>query len=152
MRLQPQAYAVTRFILPVLLAGFIALSVCDLSAADSATQAEAHADLGLQLAHSGNLEREEAELRQAVDLEPRNPEFLSALGTLLAMDKKLEESTTIFRRALQIAPNNSTVRRYLAANLWQLHNYAEAKKHLQFLLQQHPDDAPSRLLLGMVSE
>jgi TolA-binding protein len=44
------------------------------------------------------------------------------------------------------------VRRYLAANLWQLHNYAEAKKHLQFLLQQHPDDPPSRLLLGMVSE
>jgi tetratricopeptide (TPR) repeat protein len=152
MRLQPQAYAVTRFILPVLLAGFIALSVCDLSAADSATQAQAHADLGFQLAHSGNLERAEAELRQAVDLEPRNPEFLSAFGTLLAMDKKLEESTTIFRRALQVAPNNSTVRRYLAANLWQLHNYAEAKKHLQFLLQQHPDDPPSRLLLGMVSE
>ena len=152
MRLQPQAYTVTRFILRVLLAGFIALSVCDLSAAENETQAQAHADLGLQLARSGNLERAEAELRQAVDLEPRNPEFLSALGTLLAMDKKLEESTTIFRRALQVAPNNSTVRRYLAANLWQLHNYSEAKKHLHILLQQQPKDAPSRLLLGMVSE
>src|SRR6266851_796341 len=152
MRLQHQAPALPRFIAPVLLVSFIALSMYDLSATENGTQAQAHADLGLQLARSGNLERAEAELRQAVDLEPRNAEFLSALGTLLAMDKKLEESTTIFRKALQVAPNNSTVRRYLAANLWQLHSYAEAKKHLQILLQQHPDDAPSRLLLGMVSE
>jgi len=115
-------------------------------------EARVHADHGLQLAQSGDLQGAENELRQAIKLEPRNPEFLSTLGTLLAMDKKLDESSTLFRKALQIAPQDSTSRRYLAANLWQLHRYPEAKQELQTLLRQHPNDAAARLLLGMVSE
>ena len=115
-------------------------------------EARVHADHGLQLAQSGDLQGAENELRQAIRLEPRNPEFLSTLGTLLAMDKKLDESSTLFRKALQLAPQDSTSRRYLAANLWQLHRYPEAKQELQTLLRQHPNDAAARLLLGMVSE
>jgi len=115
-------------------------------------EARVHADRGLQLAQSGDLQGAENELRQAIKLEPRNPEFLSTLGTLLAMDKKLDESSTLFRKALQLAPQDSTSRRYLAANLWQLHRYPEAKQELQTLLRQHPNDAAARLLLGMVSE
>jgi len=115
-------------------------------------EARVHADHGLQLAQSGDLQGAENELRQAIKLEPRNPEFLSTLGTLLAMDKKLDESSTLFRKALQLAPQDSTSRRYLAANLWQLHRYPEAKQELQTLLRQHPNDAAARLLLGMVSE
>lgn len=131
--------------------GLLAFLPLDLCRAESSS-ARAHADRGLALAHAGDLSAAEAELRQAVNLEPRNPEFLSTLATLLAMDKKLEESTTVFRKALQIAPQDSTVRRYLAANLWQLHRYPEAKHELDTILREHPDDAPSRLLLGMVSE
>jgi len=123
-----------------------------LYAADGRAEAQAHADSGLQLARSGDLPSAEAELRQAVTLEPRNPEFLSTLGTLLAIDHKLEESTTVFRKALQLVPRDLTVRRYLAANLWQLHRYSEAKQQLQILLQQQPNDAASRLLRGMVAE
>src|SRR5438552_9378049 len=115
-------------------------------------EARVHADHGLQLAQSGDLQGAENELRQAIKLEPRNPEFLSTLGTLLAMDKKLDESSTLFRKALQLAPQDATSRRYLAANLWQLHRYPEAKQELQTLLRQHPNDAAARLLLGMVSE
>ncbi len=114
--------------------------------------AQAHADLGIQLAQSGDLTSGENELRQAVKLEPNNPEFLSTLGTLLAMDKKLDESTAVFRKAVQLAPADFTSRRYLAANLWQLHSYGEAKRELEIILREHPNDAPSRLLLGMVSE
>ena len=114
--------------------------------------AQAHADLGIQLAQSGDLTSGENELHQAVKLEPNNPEFLSTLGTLLAMDKKLDESTAVFRKAVQLAPADFTSRRYLAANLWQLHSYGEAKRELEIILREHPDDAQSRLLLGMVSE
>jgi tetratricopeptide (TPR) repeat protein len=116
------------------------------------SEAQVHADQGLRLAQAGDLPSAENELRQAVKLEPRNPEFLSTLATVLAMDKKLEESTAIFSKALQLAPQDSTARRYLAANLWQLHRYPEARRELQVLLREHPNDAPSRLLLGMVSE
>jgi|SRR6266851_4730824 len=59
-----------------------------LYAADGRAEAQAHADSGLQLARSGDLPSAEAELRQAVKLEPHNPEFLSTLGTLLAIDHK----------------------------------------------------------------
>jgi tetratricopeptide (TPR) repeat protein len=77
---------------------------------------------------------------------------LAALGTILAQEHKLEESTELFRRALQIDSANLTVRRYLAANLWQLHRYAEARDNLQIILKRKPDDKGAQLLLGMVSE
>ena len=114
--------------------------------------AQSHADIGIQFARSGDLVRAADELRRAVMLAPANAEFLSTLGTVLAMDKKLEESTTAFRKALQLAPQDSITRRYLAANLWQLHRYSEAKRELKIILREHPNDAQSRLLLGMVSE
>jgi tetratricopeptide (TPR) repeat protein len=114
--------------------------------------AQSHADMGIQFARSGDMARAAEELRRAVMLAPTNAQFLSTLGTVLAMDKKLEESTHAFRKALQFAPQDSTSRRYLAANLWQLHRYPEAKRELQIILREHPNDAPSRLLLGMVSQ
>jgi cellulose synthase operon protein C len=140
-----------RYLLWFTALGLLAFMPLDLCRAESSS-ARAHADRGLELAHSGDLSTAENELRQAVNLEPRNPEFLSTLATVLAMDKKLEESNAVFRKALQLAPQDSTARRYLAANLWQLHRYPEAKEQLRILLRENPNDAPSRLLLGMVSE
>ena len=110
-----------------------------LYAADGRAEAQAHADSGLQLARSGDLPSAEAELRQAVKLEPHNPEFLSTLGTLLAIDHKLEESTTVFRKALQLVPQDLTVRRYLAANLWQLPPY---RKRLGSTFSSNPEVFP----------
>jgi tetratricopeptide (TPR) repeat protein len=115
-------------------------------------KAETHAERGAELARAGNLDSAEAELRQATALAPANPEMLTTLGTVLAMQKKLEESSQVFRRALQISPNELTARRYLAANLWQLHRNREAKENLQVILRQKPNDKQARLLLGMVSE
>jgi tetratricopeptide (TPR) repeat protein len=131
--------------------GFVAFLPLDICRAESSS-ARVHADRGLELARSGDLSAAETELRQAVNLEPRNPEFLRTLATVLAMDRKLEESNAVFRKALQLAPQDSAARRYLAANLWQLHRYPEAKEQLQILLRDNPNDAPSRLLMGMVSE
>ncbi len=133
------------------LLAFLIFSISSLCAAQSA-EARSHADRGLELAQSGDLASAESELRQAVKLEPNNPEFLSTLGTLLAMEKKLDESTAALRKAVQLAPAEFTSRRYLAANLWQLHRYGEAKHELEIILRQRPDDAQSRLLMGMVSE
>jgi Flp pilus assembly protein TadD len=123
-----------------------------LCASPQQTDAEAREDRGLALAHAGNLPGAESELRSAVALAPNNPEFLTNLATVLAMEKKLEDSTTVFQRALKFEPGNLTARRYLAANLWQLDRYAEAKQNLELILKQKPNDDPSRLLLGMVAE
>src|SRR6266852_3554514 len=114
--------------------------------------AAAHAEQGLEFARVGDLSQAETELRKAVALAPSDPEILAALGTVLAQKQNLSESSELFKRALRITPDNLTVRRYLAANLWQLHLYPEAKDNLQIILQRKPDDKPAQLLLGMVSE
>jgi tetratricopeptide (TPR) repeat protein len=114
--------------------------------------AETHAQQGLRLAQTGNLQSAEEEFRKAVGIAPDNAEFLQELGTILAMEKKLEESTSFFEQALRIDPRALDVRRYLAANLWQVHRYAEAKQNLQTLLKAKPGDPQALLLLGMVSE
>jgi tetratricopeptide (TPR) repeat protein len=113
---------------------------------------EAHAQQGFEFARAGRLDRAEDELRRAAELDPVNADVLAGLGTVLAMQNKLRESTEIFRRALRVNPDDLTVRRYLAANLWQLHIYPEARQNLEIILKQQPGDEKSQLLLGMVSE
>jgi tetratricopeptide (TPR) repeat protein len=102
------------------LAGF---AVNAFPATEERNRAESHADLGLQLARQGDLVRAESELRQAAQLAPADPEILASWGTVLAMQNKLEESSQVFKRTLTVSPPNITVRRYLAANLWQLHRF-----------------------------
>jgi len=119
---------------------------------DQHADAAAHADKGLQFAQAGSLADAEFELRTAVQLAPDNSGFLASLGTVLAMERKLEESADVFKRALKLNSSDLTVRRYLSADLWQLHRYSEARQNLELILKDKPDDNAARLLLGMVSE
>ncbi len=114
--------------------------------------AEMHFERGLQFARAGELESAEQELRVATDLRAGDAEYLSSLATVLAIEKKIEESTAYFERALKIRPGDLRSRRDLSANLWQLRRYAEAKRHLKILLQENPADPQAKLLLGLVSE
>jgi len=114
--------------------------------------AKAHSTEGLALAKAGNLQSAEVELRKAVALTPADAGFLENLATVLAMEKKFDELTSYFQRALKIDPQDLVARRYLAANLWQLHRYTEARQNLRILLNANPGDPQALLLLGMVSE
>ena len=137
----------------ILIATLLPLFVSNVGhGSDQRRDAEIHADKGLRLAQAGNLPEAEIELRIAVQVVPDDAGFLSNLGTILAMERKLEDSTGVFERALRVDPKDVTTRRYLAANLWQLHRYPEAKRNLEIILNQAPNDKESRLLLGMVSE
>jgi len=114
--------------------------------------AETHLERGLRLAQAGELQSAEAELRTAVRLKPENAEFLSSLATVLAIEEKFDESTSLFEKALKSSPSDLRSRRHLAANLWQLHRYAEAKQNLKIILKGDPADSQAKLLLGLVSE
>ena len=113
---------------------------------------ESHVERGLEFARTGNLESAELELRKAVELNRADAAALSSLATVLAMEKKFDESTVLFARALKINPEDLRSREYLAANLWQLRRYVEAKQNLKIILSANPTDAQAKLLLGMVSE
>lgn len=141
----------SRFVWSVLFA-MVSLAGPALSQTHQSSEAESHANLGVQLAQQGNLVQAESELRQAAQLAPADAQILASFGAVLAMQSKLEESTSVFKRALALSPRDTTVRRYLAAGLWQMQRYAESKQNLEILLKEKPGDEEARLLLGMVSE
>src|SRR5215467_6587235 len=114
--------------------------------------AEAHWAEGLSLAQGGQLPAAEEQLRTAVSLKPGNAKYLSSLATVLALQKKFEESDSWFEKALRLDPADLLSRRHLSANLWQLHRYSEAKRQLERILRADPRDSQSRLLLGLVAE
>jgi tetratricopeptide (TPR) repeat protein len=115
-------------------------------------EAEAHLNRGLQLAQTGQLTAAENELRQAVRLKPDDAEILSSLATVFAIERKFEESTPLFERALKLNPGDLRSRRHLAANLYQQHRYAEAGQNLRIVLKSEPADPQARMLLGLISE
>jgi tetratricopeptide (TPR) repeat protein len=115
-------------------------------------EAAAHLDRGLELAQAGDLPASENEIRLALRLKPDDAEVLSSLATVLAIEKKFEESTLLFERALKLSPGDLRSRRHLAANLYQLHRYAEAKQNLKIVLKSEPTDPQARIMLGLVSE
>jgi tetratricopeptide (TPR) repeat protein len=71
---------------------------------DDRAGAETHAILGLQFARRGDLVHAEQELRQAAKLAPANPEILTSLGTVLSIQKKLDEPSSVFKKPLQVSP------------------------------------------------
>jgi len=116
------------------------------------TQAQRHADKGLQLAKDGDLEHAEAELRRAIELDSNNSVYLGSLGAVLGMEQKLQESDVYLGKALRIKPDDLASRRNLASNQFQLGQLQPAKENLERVLKITPGDKTSILLLGMVSE
>lgn len=114
--------------------------------------ASSHWEQGLELAQTGQLQAAEEQLRTAAAMKPGNAEYLSSLATVLAIQKKFEESTSLFEKALRLNPADLLSRRHLSANLWQLHRYPEAKQQLERILRADPRDSQTKLLLGLVSE
>src|SRR5262249_47737087 len=114
--------------------------------------AEARFERGLQLAQAGELPAAEQELRAAVKLRASDPGYLTSLATGLAIEKKIEEPRVLYKRAQKTRRSDGRSRGDLSENLWKLRRYAEARRHLNFVLQEPPADAQAKLLLGLVSE
>jgi len=79
--------------------------------------ASSHWEQGLELAQTGQLQAAEEQLRTAAAMKPDNAEYLSSLATVLAMQRKFEESTALFEKALRLNPADLLSRRHLSANL-----------------------------------
>ena len=67
-------------------------------AADERAKAAAHADRGLEFARAGNLPMAESELRIAVEMQPRDAQFLSNFGTVLAMEGNSRNQSPFLRK------------------------------------------------------
>jgi len=112
--------------------------------------ARQHASKADQLVRTGDLKGAEAEMRQAAELSPKNPEYLMRVGLILTMQERPKVAAIFFERALKLDPNNLTVRRHLAGSQWQSGNLAASQENLELILKATPRDSEVLLLLGMV--
>lgn len=113
-------------------------------------KAQDHAAAGLSFARAGNLPKAEAEFRQAVNLSPNDPRYLSNLASILRAEKRPKEAIRYFRKALQFDPENVVIRRNLALALWDSGRLAEAGTELEKVVSLSPNDQISKLYLGTV--
>ena len=114
--------------------------------------AHEHAERARQSIGRGELKTAEAELRQAVELAPRDSECLGLLGIVLGMQQKLQESDIYLEKVLRLDPGDSASRRNLGWNQFQLGQLQPAKANLERVLKEKPHDVSATLVLGMVHE
>ncbi len=101
---------------------------------------------------SGELVSAEGELQKAIVLSPNDVRVLSMMGAVLGMQRRLEESSRFFEKALRLDPGNADLRRNLAANQLQLGLTSTAKKNLEAVLKSNPGDRQAILMLGFACE
>jgi tetratricopeptide (TPR) repeat protein len=75
---------------------------------------EAVAVLALSYRAMGDLGRATAYIREALELEPNNVEYLIDYGVILAEDGKIAGAKALWNRVLQIDPENETAKRNLS--------------------------------------
>jgi len=118
-------------------------------AAQVPTGAE-HAAKAAQLVQARDLKSAEAEMRQAVELTPKDPLYLARLGLILGMQNKPEEAIACFENALKLDPDDVAIRRDLAASQWQIGQNSAATENLEIILKAGRTDPQTLLLLAMV--
>ena len=126
----------------------IFLSGAELKAQNS--PAREHASRAAQLVQAGDLKGAEAEMRQAVELSPKEAEYLIRLGLILTMQERPKVAAIFYERALKLDPNNQTVRRLLAGSQWQSGRLDASEENLKLVLEANPRDSEALLMLGMV--
>jgi tetratricopeptide (TPR) repeat protein len=92
-----------------------------------------------------------ARLRDALSINPRQPEALVALGQSLYALRDYEASAEAFELAIEQAPNDPAARGGLSQTFVATGKYVEAEQELLAIIEQHPRDVETWLRLGDVA-
>lgn len=121
-----------------------------LAATAQAGAAEALYGLGASLGRRGGEDLGLVYLQLSLHLAPNHPLALLSLADLYESVKKPALAIKVYERV----PGNSPLRRnaviQMAANLDALDRAAEAEKHLETVIKEHPDDVEAIMALGNV--
>ena len=74
----------------------------------------AHIDLGIAYARADDLDRAEASLKQALELNPRHPIAYNELGIVYRRKGQFADARTSYEKALELFPSFHFARRNLA--------------------------------------
>lgn len=104
---------------------------------------EAHYQLGYVFrdnkALTNNLERAVAEFRAAVQLEPNNGGFHSALADVYRQSGNFDGAILSFERALELTPADVETRYFYALALLQKNRYKDGKAQIEEVIRMDPD-------------
>ena len=90
--------------------------------------------------------------RRASEAELTNVNHAVGFGAALVQAKQFENAIIIFRKILQIAPDNFTAHANLATALFQSKHYAEAKTEYQWLTEKQPNLAIAYYFLAITHD
>ncbi|MEP6787436.1 MAG: tetratricopeptide repeat protein [Acidobacteriota bacterium] len=90
--------------------------------------------------------------RRASEAEPNSVVHAIGFGAALVQAKQFDPAVTLFRKILQIAPDNSAAHANLATALFQSKRYAEAKAEFLWLTNAQPKAAAAYYFLGIVHD
>ncbi len=94
---------------------------------------------------AGDVDRAEAMLDRAYELEPNNPLIISALAGRMLHDGKVDTAVKFQRRAVDLDPLAGPSRENLAAMLFYAGNFDEMYRELEILSQLNPEMAIASL-------
>jgi predicted O-linked N-acetylglucosamine transferase (SPINDLY family) len=110
--------------------------------------AKAHADLGLLLGQSGDLQAAEAILRKAIELDPNSPTPHVNLGLALMQLDRFDEALECYYRAQSLGGDSATLHFNLACVLERVGRKNEALAALQRTLEREPRHSPALANVG----
>jgi tetratricopeptide (TPR) repeat protein len=108
----------------------------------------AHINLGIYLHDRGHAEEAIENYRQAIQLNPNNPEALNDLGNALAAQGRLDEAIENYRKAIQLNPDYRDALNDLGNALAAQGRFDEAIKNYYKVIQLNPDFSTALNNLG----
>ena len=108
----------------------------------------AYNDLGRAYLELGRLDKAEAALKKAVELNPFSPHAYNNLGRIFWLRRRYEEAERSFRKQIEIVPLDRWAHKNLGMMLVEQKKYAKAAPELEKAVAIGPDDARLYVDLG----
>jgi tetratricopeptide (TPR) repeat protein len=121
------------------------------TAAASLTTADAHRLAGDRAERSGDPLAAEREYREAVNLDPSEPNYF-AWGAELLLHRAIGAASQVFSKGADAHPKSARMLAGLGAALYASGNYAEAAQHVCAASDLQPGDSTPYLFLGKMEK
>ena len=101
--------------------------------------AETYSDAEYIYSKNGYLQQAEKLLQRAVNLDPKNMEYLMRLGFLYQSSNRLQDALRVYQKVGEIDPDNTICQMNTGTTLVQLNQFTDAEKVFQKIIASDPN-------------